>query len=139
MTFVSTYQQMDSETAQKALEQVPELAQATSTILHDCVEVIKEGFGSNANAVQAYFDTSASQSEVLQRRLEFSDASIEERKLIIEEMRYIREQDAQMVAQNQKFIDKSYVIAATVTVLCVGIVSSILGVKTNIQLTKPKA
>jgi len=139
MAFVSTRQQMDSATAQKALEQVPELAQATATILHDYDEVVKDGLGSNTAAVQAYFTTSASQTEALQRRLDSPDASLEERKLIIEEMRHIREQDAQMVTQNQKFIEKSHVVVATVTVLCVGIVASILGVNTSIQLTKPKA
>ena len=139
MAFVSTRQQMDSETAQKALEQVPELAQATATILHDCDDVIKEGLGANASAVEAYFATSASQNEALRSRLEDPNTSLEERKLIIEEMRHIREQDAQMVIQNQKFIDKSHAVVATVTVLCVGIVASILGVSTSIQLTKPKA
>lgn len=139
MAFVSTRQQMDSETAQKALEQVPELAQATSTILHDYGEVVKVGLGSNASAIQTYFATSASQNEALRRRLESPDASLEERKLIIEEMRQIRGQDAHMVTQNQKFIDRSHVIVASVAILCVGIVASILGVNTSIQLTKPNA
>lgn len=138
MSFAAMRQRMDPETAQKAMEQVPNLTKAMTEILGDYSKLAEKGLSSNDEHMRSYFVIAATTIDALQREMEKSDLTFEERCAVMDRMLAVNEQVSGKVTEGQKFIHRGYIIAGSVIVFCVGTVAAILGANTKFQIAKPK-
>jgi len=139
MSFVAMRQQMDPAVAQKALEQIPNFVKSLEQILADYNTTVRQGLTSNDEHMRAYSAIAEANIAALQKELEKSELSFDERCVIMDRMLVVQNQVSEMVERNRKFIHREHLTIGAVVVFCVGAVAAILGANTSIDLSSPKA
>ena len=138
MSFAAMRQQMDPATAQKAMEQVPNLTQSMTEILSDYSELAKQGLSSNDEHMRCHFAIAATTINVLQNELGKPGLTFEDRCAIMDRMLAVNDQVSHQVIENQRFIHRGQIIVGTLIFLCFGATAAILGANTNLQIAKPQ-
>lgn len=139
MTFASTLPYMDSETAQKAIEQFPYYAEAVKGALGDMKDLINHGLQSNSESINNYYKIAQANICILQRELDKNTLSLEERKELFASLIQIQELIGQKDTENKKFIQNIMLISGAIIVVGLGVASSVLGLNTTLGISKKSA
>ena len=136
MSFASTLNYMDPETAIKVVEQFPQYAETLKAALTDYKEVVNNGLMSNDESMRQYYIAAQANISILQKELEREDLSFDERRQLLEILVKIQEALNRKDTENKKFNIKCIWLTGTFFVVVLGIAASLLGANTNIRFPK---
>lgn len=139
MSFVSLHRHMDPAVVQKALEQIPDFTKSLTQILSDYSRTVQNGMASNDEHMRSYSAVASANIASLQKELDRSDLSFDERCQVMDRMLIVQEQMSKMVIQNQRFVRKEHIVVGAVVLFCVSTVAAVLGANTSIHFKSPRA
>ena len=135
--FTSMIPQMDPEVAKAAIAQFPEFKGLASEMLQTCKDVVDKLCEANANSQEAFFNECNSIITSLQKELEITDLSAEERDRIENKMIEVAKMVGEKDAQNKKFLLKLGAgIIFAITVIAAS-AASVLGSNSKIDWKHP--
>lgn len=123
----SMLDEMDPEVAKKALEQFPEFTKTTREILKDYKDSLDKGLQSNNDSVKNCYATYNSIIISLQKELEKDKLSIEDKKYIFEQMKYVADKVDKKDTENKKFIAGMSMLTTAVVTGALGLLISAIG------------
>lgn len=133
ITMASMLDRMDPEVAKKALEQFPEFASTTKSMLSEYKETLDKGLESNKESVQSYYESCNKTIESLQKLLEDENLDFEEKKYVIDKMFEMTKMMGIKDTENKKFIAAIAVIAGTAVSVSVAALAVALGGNSKIE------
>lgn len=138
VNFASMLSEMDPGVAEKALEQFPEFSKTVLELAKEYKATIEKSLDTNLESTKACYSVCNAVIESIQKQLDNSNLSFEERKYYIEQMKEIAQIASQKDSENKTFLWKVLGVAAGATVVLGGIVVSALGGKINLKLPNNK-
>ena len=133
ISLASMIHRMDPEVAKKALEQFPKFSETTSDILKDYRTTLDKGLESNAESVKVYYDSCNTIIQALERELENEELTFDERKYILEQMRYVAEMIGEKDSENKRFIATMAALGGLVVTVATAYLGATLGGKIRIN------
>lgn len=134
ITMASMLDKMDPEVAKKAIEQFPNFSDTMKEILHDYKEFLDKAQEANAESVKSFYDSCDMTISSLQKELERTDQTFEERKYIIDKMMELNRMKGNKDSENKKFIATMALFGVAALGLVAGALSSALGGNTKIEM-----
>ena len=138
MGFVSILPNMDTEVAKKAIEQFPEFIKFSTEAFKDYRGVLEKTLNANEESSKACFDMYEKVLSILEKCSLKEDISFEEKKYYFDKMCEIIQMVEKKDSENKAFYQKLLNAGATVLVAIVGIGAAAIGVKSDINLPRPK-
>lgn len=138
MGFVSILPNMDTEVAKKAIEQFPEFIKFSTEAFKDYRGVLEKTLNANEESSKACFDMYEKVLSILEKCSLKEDISFEEKKYYFDKMFEIIQMVEKKDSENKAFYQKLLNAGATVLVAIVGIGAAAIGVKSDINLPRPK-
>lgn len=138
MGFVSILPNMDTEVAKKAIEQFPEFIKFSTEAFKDYRGVLEKTVNANEESSKACFDMYEKVLSILEKCSLKEDISFEEKKYYFDKMFEIIQMVEKKDSENKAFYQKLLNAGATVLVAIVGIGAAAIGVKSDINLPRPK-
>ena len=138
MGFVSILPNMDTEVAKKAIEQFPEFIKFSTEAFKDYRGVLEKTLKANEESSKACFDMYEKVLSILEKCSLKEDISFEEKKYYFDKMFEIIQMVEKKDSENKAFYQKVINAGATVLVAIVGIGAAAIGVKSDINLPRPK-
>ena len=138
MDFVSILPNMDTEVAKKAIEQFPEFIKFSTEAFKDYRGVLEKTLNANEESSKACFDMYEKVLSILEKCSLKEDISFEEKKYYFDKMFEIIQMVEKKDSENKAFYQKLLNAGATVLVAIVGIGAAAIGVKSDINLPRPK-
>lgn len=138
MGFVSILPNMDTEVAKKAIEQFPEFIKFSTEAFKDYRGVLEKTLNANEESSKACFDMYEKVLSILEKCSLKEDISFEEKKYYFDKMFEIIQMVEKKDSENKVFYQKLLNAGATVLVAIVGIGAAAIGVKSDINLPRPK-
>lgn len=129
----SMLDKMDPEVAKKAIEQFPEFSKTTKEMLKDYKELLDKGLVSNDESVTKVYDSYNAIITVLQKELENEELTFDQKKYIIEQMKYIAEKVDKKDTENKKFLAGLAMLASFTFGFAIVGFASVLGGNTQIE------
>ncbi len=130
----SMLDKMDPDVAKKALEQFPNFASTAKELLADYKDTLDKGLAANSESVQSYYAACNSIIESLQKQLENSEISFDERKYIIDKMFEISKMMGEKDSENKKFIFALVAAAGLAVGTGIALLASAIGGNTQIEV-----
>ena len=127
---------MDPEVAQKALEQFPNFSNESKEIIAAYKETLDNALNDNAESVKDYYAVCNSIISSLQKELDKDELSFDEKQIIIGEMLEVHDRIGSKDSENKKFLATMATIGAAAAVTVIGILASILGGDSDIDLPR---
>ena len=134
ITMASMLDKMDPEVAKKAIEQFPNFSDTMKDILHDYKESLDKAQEANAESVKSFYDSCDMTISSLQKELERTDQTFEERKYIIDKMLEVNRMKGDKDSENKKFIATMALLGVAAVGIVAGALSSALGGNTKIEM-----
>lgn len=134
ITMASMLDKMNPEVAKKAIEQFPDFSNTMKEILHDYMESLDKAQEANAESVKSFYDSCDMTISFLQKELERTDQTFEERKYIIDKMMELNRMKGNKDSENKKFIATMALFGVAALGLVAGALSSALGGNTKIEM-----
>lgn len=134
ITMASMLDKMDPEVAKKAIEQFPNFSDTMKEILHDYKDFLDKAQEANAESVKSFYDSCDMTISSLQKELERTDQTFEERKYIIDKMMELNRMKGNKDSENKKFIATMALFGVAALGLVAGALSSALGGNTKIEM-----
>lgn len=138
MGFVSILPNMNTEVAKKAIEQFPEFIKFSTEAFKDYRGVLEKTLDANEESSKACFDMYEKVLSILEKCSLKEDISFEEKKYYFDKMFEIIQMVEKKDSENKAFYQKLFNAGATVLVAIVGIGAAAIGVKSDINLPRPK-
>lgn len=138
MGFVSILPNMDTEVAKKAIEQFPEFIKFSTEAFKNYRGVLEKTLNANEESSKACFDMYEKVLSILEKCSLKEDISFEEKKYYFDKMFEIIQMVEKKDSENKAFYQKLLNAGATVLVAIVGIGAAAIGVKSDINLPRPK-
>lgn len=138
MGFVSILPNMDTEVAKKAIEQFPEFIKFSTEAFKDYRGVLEKTLDANEKSSKDCFNMYEKVLSILEKCSLKEDISFEEKKYYFDKMFEIIQMVEKKDSENKAFYQKVINAGATVLVAIVGIGAAAIGVKSDINLPRPK-
>ena len=127
ITFASMLPNMDPEVAKKALEQFPNFASTSLSVMQDFKGTLAQALTDNSEDTKACYDMYNRVMDSLQQMLDKDELSFEEQQYILEQMKEVADNVGKKKTENQEFLLKAIGIAGAVAVGIVAVLGSALG------------
>lgn len=134
ISMASMLDKMDPDVAKKAIEQFPNFSETMKEILHDYKESLDKAQEANAESVKSFYHSCDSIISSLQKELERTDQTFEERKYIIDKMMEINKMKGDKDSENKKFLAVMALFGVAAVGIVGGVLSSALGGNTKIEM-----
>lgn len=134
ITMASLLDKMDPEVAKKAIEQFPNFSDTMKSALHDYKDSLDKAQKANADSVKSFYDSSDAIITSLQKELDKSDQTFEERKYIIDKMAELNKAKGDKDSENKKFITMLAMVGAAALGIITVSLTATLGGNTKIEL-----
>lgn len=134
ISMASMLDKMDPDVAKKAIEQFPNFSETMKEILHDYKESLDKTQEANSESVKSFYDSCDSIISSLQKELERTDQTFEERKHIIDKMMEINKMKGDKDSENKKFLAIMAFFGVAAVGIVGGVLSSALGGNTKIEM-----
>lgn len=138
MGFVSMLPNMNTEVAKKAIEQFPEFINFSTEAFKDYRGVLEKTLDATKESSKTCFDMYEKVLSTLEKCSLKEDISFEEKKYYFDKMFEIIQMVEKKDSENKAFYQKFLNASATVLVAIVGIGAAAIGVKSDINLPRPK-
>lgn len=126
--FASMLPHMDPEIARKALEQFPNFASTTLSVMDDYKVTLEESLRGNKESVKMCYDTYMEVMDALKLMLDKDDLTVDERFQVMTRMKEIADEMNQKDTENKTFLLKAISIAGTAALGITVVLASTLGV-----------
>lgn len=139
VSFASMLPQMDSEVAQKALDQFPDFARMTLEALQEYKQVLDKASDSNSSSQKQCMDIYNRIIDSLQDCLSKDSLTFEEKKYYIEQMKEIAQMAEKKDSENKHFNWGMLAVGAAALVSAIGLAASVLGSNSDFHFPSNKS